>query len=63
MTTKKIAVDRVTFVSKRSFDEVLGRLDVGIGRPNLGELGRRMSEAGTFAEYEAVIRGVVGTRT
>jgi uncharacterized protein (DUF302 family) len=60
MTTKKIAVDRVTFVSKRSFDEVLGRLDKGIGRPNLGELGRRMSEAATFAEYEAVIRGVVG---
>ncbi len=41
MTTKKIAVERVTFVSKRSFEEVLGLLDKGIGRPNLGEMGRR----------------------
>jgi uncharacterized protein (DUF302 family) len=60
MTTKKIAVDRVTFVSKRSFEEVLGRLDKGIGRPNLGELGGRMREAATFAEYEAMIRSAVG---
>jgi uncharacterized protein (DUF302 family) len=61
MTTKKIAVDRVTFVSKRSFEEVLGRLDKGIGRPNLGELGGRMREAATFSEYEAVIHDAVGS--
>jgi len=61
MTTKKIAVERVTLVSKRSFEEVLGGLDKGIGRPNLGELGRRMNEAVTFEEYGAVIRGVVGS--
>ncbi len=61
MTTKKIAVERVTLVSKRSFEEVLGGLDKGIGRPNLGELGRRMNEAVTFEEYASVIRGVVGS--
>jgi uncharacterized protein (DUF302 family) len=61
MMTKTIAVERVTFVSKRTFDEVLGGLDKGIGRPNFGELGRRMNEAATFQEYEAVIRGVVGS--
>ena len=61
MTTKKIDVERVTFVSSRSFEEVLGLLDKGIGRPNLGELGRRMMEAATFKEYEAVIHGVVGS--
>ncbi len=61
MMTKTIAVERVTFVSKRAFDEVLGLLDHGIGRPNFSELGRRMNEAATFSEYEAVIRGVVGS--
>jgi uncharacterized protein (DUF302 family) len=61
MTTKKITVERVTFVSNRSFEEVLGLLDKGVGRPNLGELGRRMNEAATFEEYASVIRGVVGS--
>jgi uncharacterized protein (DUF302 family) len=61
MMTKTLAVERVTFESKRSFDEVLGLLDRGIGRPNFGELGWQMNEAATFSEYEAIIRGVVGS--
>jgi hypothetical protein len=61
MTTKKITVERVTFVSNRSFEKVLGLLDKGVGRPNLGELGRRMNEAASFEEYASVIRGVVGS--
>jgi hypothetical protein len=60
MTTKKIAVERVTFVSKRSFEEVLGLLDKGIGRPNLGDLGRRMREAATFEDYSSIIHAAVG---
>jgi uncharacterized protein (DUF302 family) len=61
MTTAKITVERVTFVSKRSFEEVLGLLDKGIGRPNFGELRRRMDEAPTFEEYSSIIRGAVGS--
>jgi uncharacterized protein (DUF302 family) len=60
METKKIDVERVSFVSKRSFEEVLVALDKGIGRPNLHELGRQLAEARTFEEYAAIIRGVVG---
>ena len=60
MTTKQISVERISFLSKRSFDEVLRALDEGIGRPDLAELGRRLAAAGSFAEYEAVIQGVVG---
>jgi hypothetical protein len=59
MTTKKLAVERVTFVSMRPFDEVLRLLDKGIGRPNLAELGRGMMAAPSFEEYEAVIHGAV----
>jgi uncharacterized protein (DUF302 family) len=61
MTTKKITVERVTFVSNRSFEEILGLLDKGIGRPNFGELGRRMNEAPTFEEYASIIHGAVGS--
>jgi uncharacterized protein (DUF302 family) len=61
MTTREISVERLTFVSNRPFDDVLSRLDKGIGRPNFGELSRRMNEAATFEEYSAVIRGAVGS--
>jgi uncharacterized protein (DUF302 family) len=61
MTKKKITVERVTFVSTRPFDEVLSLLDKGIGRPNFGELSRRMNEAPTFEEYSAVVHGAVGS--
>ena len=61
MTTKKITVERVTFVSSRSFEEVLGLLDKGIGRPNLSEFGRRLNDAPSFEEYGSVIHGVVGS--
>jgi len=61
MTTKKITVERVTFVSSRPFEEVLARLDEGIGRPNFGELNRRASAAATFAEYESILHGGVGS--
>ncbi len=61
MTTRKITVERVTFVSSRSFEEVLSLLEKGIGRPNFGELSRRMNDAPTFEEYVSIIRGAVGS--
>ena len=63
MVTKKIAVERVTFVSNRSFEEVLGLLDKGIGRPNLGELGRRLNEAPTFGSMHPRFAVWWGVRT
>ena len=61
MTKKKVMVERVTFVSNRSFEDVLRSLDKCIGRPNLAELGRQMNEAPTFEEYASVIHGAVGS--
>jgi uncharacterized protein (DUF302 family) len=61
MTTKQVVVERVTFVSTRSFEEVLGLLDKGIGRKNYGELDRRMDEAATFEEFSSIVHGAVGS--
>jgi uncharacterized protein (DUF302 family) len=61
MTTKQVVVERVTFVSNRSFEEVLELLDKGIGRKNYGELNRRMDEAATFEEFSSVIHSAVGS--
>jgi hypothetical protein len=61
MTTKQVVVERVTFVTNRSFEEVLELLDKGIGRKNFGELRRRMDEAATFEEFSSIIHGAVGS--
>ena len=61
MTVKKITVERVTFVSKRSFEDVLGLLDMGIGRPNFREIQRQMAEASSHSAFEKIIHGAVGT--
>lgn len=61
MTTQKVVVERVTFVSNRSFEEVLEQLDKGIGRGNYTELRRRMNEAATFEEFSSIIQGAVGS--
>jgi hypothetical protein len=54
---KKIAVERVMFVSRRLVEEVMRRLEKGIGRPNFGELSRRVNVAATLAEHESIVHG------
>ena len=61
MTTKQVVVERVTFVSNRSFEEVLEQLDKGIGRKNYGDLRRRMDESSTFEEFSSIIHDAVGS--
>src|ERR1700729_3934021 len=61
MTTDKITVERVRFVSSRTFEEVLAGLDKGIGRQNFAELRKKMDAAPTFEEFEAVVHGAVGS--
>jgi hypothetical protein len=61
MTTKQVVVERVTFVSNRSFEEVLEQLDKGIGRKNYGELRRRMDESSTFEAFSSIINSAVGS--
>jgi len=61
MTSKKIEIERVTFVSNRSFEEVLGALDKGIGCKNFAELKRQMDGAATYDEFQSVIHAAVGS--
>ena len=61
MTTKKVTAERVTFVSNRPFEEILTRLDEGIGRPNFAEFSRRMNAAANFQEYSSIVHGAVGS--
>jgi hypothetical protein len=61
MTITVVPVDRVSMESSRSFEEVLARLDEGIGRPEMGNLRRRMDDSSSFAEFQTLIHEVVGS--
>jgi len=60
MTTKKLNVERVSYVSKKPLREVLEALGAGVGHPNMEELWKRISKANTVAEVEDIMRSVVG---
>ncbi len=61
MRSRRINVERICVESSKSFDEVLSGLQEGIGRPDMHLLGRQMADASTFAEYQRVIQGAVGS--
>ncbi|MBB5061799.1 DUF302 domain-containing protein [Granulicella mallensis] len=61
MTITVVPVDRVSMESSRSFEEVLARLNEGIGRPEMGDLRRRMDDSPSFAEFQTLINEVVGS--
>jgi hypothetical protein len=61
MASTRISVERVCFESAKSMEEVLMGLEKGIGRPNLGALQPKLNAAASFAEFQELIHGVVGS--
>src|SRR5258705_4371978 len=61
MTTKQLNVERVCYVSRKPFREVLEGLDAGIGHPNMEELWRNIFQANTVAEVDELMRSTVGS--
>jgi len=60
MTTKQLGVERVFYVSRKPFREVLEALSAGVGHPNMEELWGRLFKASTVVEVEEIMRSVVG---
>jgi len=61
MITKRISVERICVESSKSFEDVLAELGKGIGRPNMNELQPKLNAASSFAEFQQLINGVVGS--
>ena len=60
MTTKQLNVERVCYVSRKPFREILEVLDAGIGHPNMEELWRNIFKANTVAEVDDLMRSTAG---
>ena len=60
MPTREVIVRRVSYVSSKSFEEVVRRLTATIGRPDINAFHQALAVATTVAELEEVVRGATG---
>jgi uncharacterized protein (DUF302 family) len=60
MSTRRINVERVTVISRKSLQEVLSRFDAAVGHPNIEEFWKRVAAAKTSSEMEKVVQSTLG---
>jgi len=60
ISTKRINVERVTVISRKSFQEVLSKFDAAVGHPDIQEFSARMTAATTNVEMEKVVGAALG---
>jgi uncharacterized protein (DUF302 family) len=60
MNVRQINIERIELESSRSFEQVLAGIEKGIGRPNMATLTREMADATNLADFEQIIKGVIG---
>jgi hypothetical protein len=58
--TKQIAVERLSVVSSKPFEEILKIIDAAIGHPDVRELQKAMATAKTYTEMESLVHKAVG---
>src|SRR5882724_3174571 len=58
--TVRINVERVCYVSRKPFREVVHLLEAGIGHPNMNELWQELFTAKTVSEVDEIMRQAVG---
>jgi len=56
MTIKNVEVERISFVSSKSFDAVVESLKASVGRPDMAEFAAASKNARTFSELERSIQ-------
>ncbi len=60
MTTRQINIQRVSVISSKTFESVVGAIEAAIGRPDMREFSRQMVTAATFAGIVDAVQCAVG---
>ena len=60
ISTKRINVERVTVISRKSFQDVLSKFDAAVGHPNIEEFWKDVAAAKTNSEMEEVVQSALG---
>jgi uncharacterized protein (DUF302 family) len=61
MPTIDVQLRRVSVVSSRPFEEIVGRLTATIGRPDMKAFHNAVAAATTVADLEEVVHGAIGS--
>ena len=59
MSTRRITVERVTVISRKSVQDVLSKFDAAVGHPNIEEFWKHMTAAKTRLEMEKVVQSAL----
>jgi uncharacterized protein (DUF302 family) len=60
MATRQISVQRFSVTSSKSFQQVMSRLETGIGRPDLSTFRKDISAARSYPEVEDIVSKAAG---
>jgi hypothetical protein len=60
MPTRRINVERVTVISRKSLQDVLSKLDAAVGHPDIQGFWKHVGAAKTKSEMETVVQSVLG---
>jgi len=60
LKTRKIEIERVSFISSKPFDTVVAAVRAGVGRLDLAAFSKASKSAGSFADLEKVINQDMG---
>jgi len=58
--TRAIAVERVSVLSPKPFEAVVGAFESSIGRPDIRHFTKELSEARTFEDLQKIVQRAVG---
>jgi len=59
MTTRQISVQRVSVVSSKEFEAVVGALEKAVGHPELRAFQKALAEAKDYAEVETIVQRAI----
>jgi uncharacterized protein (DUF302 family) len=60
MAIKEIHLQRFSVTSSKSFQDILARIDVAVGHPDMTGFRRDVAAAATYAELEKVVQAAIG---
>jgi uncharacterized protein (DUF302 family) len=60
MANQRVEIERFSIISPKPFEAVLAAVKAAVGNPDMAEFVRAIRGAGTFAEFEGVVRKGLG---
>ena len=61
MSARRINVERITAISRKSFQEALSKFDAAVGHPDIQEFWKRVGAARTKSEMEVIVQSALGS--